>query len=448
MLDRFIKNPEIKRNIWLDFSLNRMVLMPLFTYLLFYVVFIYFDKSTPYNEVFNLSIILFVIIVYLWGTRQASECIIAEVNNRTWDAQRLTLLSPWQMTIGKLFGSTLYQWYGGVLCLLSFVVASFYLPGTILRLKMGIMLILIGVFVHSIAITLSLMTIKKDRSKKVTGNAFNFIISLLIASHLVGMLIQVLSHKDKTIGWYSFEINVSTFSLVSVAFFTFWAVIGVYRNIRSEFMLHNGPWVWLAFMLSIMIYFAGIDMESSSNILIQRWYVALAVCVVLIYFMAFRESKYIVDIKHLIYHIKQGEWKKLINNSPLWLLSFMVAMLISLVIVVIYPFTDGVVKVFDIGKSNLFFSIHVMLFVIRDLSIMLYLNLSEKRKRADTVMLLYLFLLYGILPFFFRLPFSIAPYMLYPYPDSPILFGLIPAVAQVVGMMFLLERRFKKVLKS
>ena len=51
---------------------------------------------------------------------EAADSVLDEVNDNTWDFQKLSALSPWSLAFGKLFGSTIYCWYGG---LIAFAVA-------------------------------------------------------------------------------------------------------------------------------------------------------------------------------------------------------------------------------------------------------------------------------------------------------------------------------------
>ena len=50
------------------------------------------------------------------ASRRASA-IIGEIRERTWDGQRLSSLGAGTMMWGKLFGSTIFNWFGGAICL-------------------------------------------------------------------------------------------------------------------------------------------------------------------------------------------------------------------------------------------------------------------------------------------------------------------------------------------
>lgn len=92
-------NPELRRNLWLEFSLHRLIGMPAVLALLF-ALFGSFGGAWR-ERVFTAALWGFVILAHFWGTRQASAAVTDEVRDRTWDWQRLSALSPWQMTWGK-----------------------------------------------------------------------------------------------------------------------------------------------------------------------------------------------------------------------------------------------------------------------------------------------------------------------------------------------------------
>jgi pimeloyl-ACP methyl ester carboxylesterase len=75
-----------------------------------------YGRTVPQDTIYRAGIIvlLFGVLTILWGTRLAANSILDEMADKTWDWQRLSILSPWTMTWGKLFGATAFAWYGGL----------------------------------------------------------------------------------------------------------------------------------------------------------------------------------------------------------------------------------------------------------------------------------------------------------------------------------------------
>jgi len=109
-------NPEFIRNLWLEFTLHRVLVMPAIVGILFLLMYLVngqkLDSATAVS-----AAILFCSIIFIWGTRVASESVIQEINASTWDTQRMSAMGPWSMAWGKLFGSTVFVWYGGFICM-------------------------------------------------------------------------------------------------------------------------------------------------------------------------------------------------------------------------------------------------------------------------------------------------------------------------------------------
>ena len=123
-------NPELRRYLWLELTTARLVAMPLVISALGLLAGASaWEAGQPTGGVDVLQAIsagavtCFVLLVLLWGTRLAAGAVVREVADRTWDQQRLSSVGAWDMAWGKLFGSTVYVWYGGLLLLAVAVVA-------------------------------------------------------------------------------------------------------------------------------------------------------------------------------------------------------------------------------------------------------------------------------------------------------------------------------------
>ena len=88
-------NPELLRNLWLQFSLERTVAAPLIIGAVFALV--AFVADGGWSEVGSAANIGFLVIVYLWGTRRAVNVLADEITSGTWDGQRMSSIGPWSM---------------------------------------------------------------------------------------------------------------------------------------------------------------------------------------------------------------------------------------------------------------------------------------------------------------------------------------------------------------
>src|SRR5271168_1286252 len=107
-------NPEFRRNLWLEMTPRRIALMTGVLALAFFAAAL--SGGSDYRPA-SVAEALYYFIVVLWGSRNAAMSVVGEIRDRTWDSQRLSSLGAGQMTWGKLFGSTIYNWHGGAICL-------------------------------------------------------------------------------------------------------------------------------------------------------------------------------------------------------------------------------------------------------------------------------------------------------------------------------------------
>ncbi|MCI5139655.1 MAG: hypothetical protein D3922_14880, partial [Candidatus Electrothrix sp. AR1] len=168
----------------------------------------------------------------------------------------MTAIGPWNLVWGKLFGSTLYAWYGGLFCLLVFVVAFFSAPKPFRFLDLLLFLLFAGVFVQSTLLAFILMEFAKNRDLGKLNLSSYSVAGILFSLTLLPFAIGA-HDADNTTLWYSIELHPMRMLLSSALFFCLWGIIGFYRAMRKELQFDTGPWVWTLFVLSLMLYASG-----------------------------------------------------------------------------------------------------------------------------------------------------------------------------------------------
>ena len=133
----------------------------------------------------------------MWGGFLVSNTINEEIRNGTWDNQRLSPISPWKMTIGKLFGSALYTWYGSIIMLIIYAYSSLrYLPTSHVMYNLS-MLILSGIFCHLVALLITTQSIKSKKLHKSSSSIAALIVSLIASGYFY---LKVFFSKAETVG--------------------------------------------------------------------------------------------------------------------------------------------------------------------------------------------------------------------------------------------------------
>jgi len=379
-------NPEFQRQLQLEFSQARLIGVPLILGVIFALTYIIDDYQ--FASVTTRSALgLFLLMVSFWGARQAVDSVLEEQRSHTWDTQRLSALNPWTMMIGKLLGSTLVVWYGGVICLVIYAISA---PSATNFIWVCSYAITSGLLVQSVSLLLSLCALRKEQI-----NSNSIIIGLaILAAFTIGSFIIPLSESSQEIqpnvNWYGVNATVQFVSLMSVIFALFWCVVGNYRLMAQELRIRTLPWVWLSFALFLILYIGGfIPAEKFGD---YFYTVAFSICLTLSYFAVFTEHHEPMRIKRLFTYIAAENWWRSAEELPLWCVTFVLAILVAIPLSFTHPA--------DIEELHIY-PLTILLLLLRDIGIFLFFNYGKNPQRAFSLTLLSLILLYGVFPSIF-----------------------------------------------
>jgi hypothetical protein len=431
-------NPEFRRNLWLELTPYRLVGMPMILGVLLLLAYILNGKQ--YGEsVANTALVLFGLLAFLWGTRLASEALISEIRNHTWDNQRMSVIGPWSMTWGKLLGSTIYPWYGALLCLLVYLTSQPSLGLSVI--ETAVLLVGSGLLGQAVGLLSSLQAIRKNqRYGRFQTTAF-----LVLGA---GCAVSVLSWPfaaSMGVFWYGRYCPDDLFVLTSLVVFLGWAVFGIYRLIRAELQLKSLPWAWGLFVMFLMGYFAGFPGDGSwatgQSVWQQRLLSAFLMTLVLAYGTAFCERKDPVAFRRLLQYLGRCEWGRAMQVFPLWLSTLPFVVLTCAVLAVVDLTSGPSEGVEQVAVP----AVAMVLFLLRDFGILLFLNLGRIPKRADMLTILFLVLLYGVIPTILAaLDLDRLTGLFWPIQGVPAEIVLPAALFQAVAILWLMARRWRK----
>lgn len=431
-------NPEFRRNLWLELTPYRLVGMPVILGILLFLAYL-LDGKQYGASVAKTALVLYGLLAFLWGTRLASEALISEIRDHTWDSQRMSVLGPWSMTWGKLLGSTIYPWYGALLCLLVYLTSepSLGLP----LIETVVLMIGSGLFGQAIGLLSSLQAIRKNqRYGRFQTTAF-----LVLGAACALALLNWPFAQSADISWYGGVYPDDRFVLISLAVFLFWVIFGIYRMIRSELQLKSLPWAWGLFILFLSGYLAGFlgegRWDAGQSVWTLRLLSAFMTTLALAYATAFSERKDPVALRRLQQSLGRREWARAMQSFPLWLSTLpFVALSGAMLVVVDVGLTpaEGV-------KPVAVAAVAMVLFLLRDLALLLFLNLGRVPKRADMLTILFLVLLYSVIPTMLAaLGLDRLTALFWPTPGAPAVIVLPAALLQAAAMLGLLAHRWRK----
>ncbi len=296
-------NPEFQRNLWLEMTPRRMTLMVVLLALVFFAAAI--AGGSDYS-LGGTAEWLYYAIVVVWGTRNAAMAVVGEIRERTWDMQLLSAIGPGEMTWGKLFGSTVYNWFGGAICL-AVLLSDRATHQSAATAFIGLVYYLaVGAISQAAAFLASLVAIRRRQAHSRLDIFVYQVIGLAagVAVYTIWSIADpagsILTRKPASdfVIWWGQSFDTRGFLLVSLALFTAWTLIGCYREMRLELKMRNGPVVWLAFLVFIGIYVAGFDAWLARDKSVAGWdpaslrlALAATTYATLTYLMVFLEPK-------------------------------------------------------------------------------------------------------------------------------------------------------------
>jgi hypothetical protein len=387
-----MNNPEFKRNIWLELSLHRLIAAPVLLGLIFFVL-IQNDNGAGAGMTNSIAKSIFVIATILWGSHLAFSSVSDELQNRTWDNQRMSALSPFKLAWGKLFGATAFAWYIGVPCLIAMLITpSMTYDSTvqISNVSVVIGLILGALFAQALAFVSALIAAKSNAAVP-RG------ISLLFLFVLMPMVGQFLFDTRQSAQlWYGYDFTRNGFINASLLAFTAWTWLASYRVMQSALQIKIKPWVMLSFVLFSAFYLLGFY---NSRHIGDFASLAFILAVSMAYLGALTEKRDLVSVRRCINPWLAQNPASALKETPYFVVLALFSVLALLLTLVGTSIDDNFFfKNALHGQPFIWLGLVVILLMLRDIGLLYYFSLSKKPQRALMTTFFYLIVLYVLLP--------------------------------------------------
>jgi len=424
-------NPEFRRNLWLELSPRRLMTMTAVLLLIFFAAVATGSEVAPAS----VAVFLYYFIVVLWGTRNAATAVVGEIRDRTWDFQRLSSLGAGQMTWGKLFGATVFNWYGGALCLAVIVADRLAHQGPLAALLALAYFLIIGVIAQSASLLASLVAALRRQTHTRLEVFVYQAVGLLAASVAynvweiadpAGALAAQRKAAD-VVSWWGLALDARAFLLLSLAAFAGWLLIGCYRAMRLELKMQNGPLVWLGFLLFMGLYVAGFDawfprvaVNGVMGPIALRLALAAATYAIITYAMVLLEPKDRVLYRRMGSQLAKGEFLGIARSLQGWMMSCKATYIVTIALIVWL--------VHDHHLQGAMLVAAALAFLSRDVAIFVLLQTLPGQRRGDFAALVTLLVLYVLAPAIAHgLGLDRALAIFYPQESEPLWLG--PAIA-------------------
>ncbi len=402
-------NPEFLRQIWLQFSLPRLILTPVLLLLGAYAV--YTSSDSADGGVRNLiiaSLGAFCVLVFLFGSYSVGMSISDEIQEKTWDQQRMSALTPWSMTWGKLFGAASFAWYGGLICLLIYFSvawqASEMVGGQPLRLVA--ILLLTGVLLHALALASSLQSLAFAGQPARRGMGLLFVI-LIILPNLAALFFRGQSELGQVV-WWGGAYETLDFLLASSLLFAACLLLTATRQMSDNLAVRLYPWGWPVLAIVLTLYFGAFveQLHLGRNSLygsprgFALVFMGLGISAVMTYLALFSQPHTPSAWQSLGNSCAEKNWQRTLQKVPPWVT--------SLVLTWVFLFVLGTLSLTRLGTWDFFQSIRTFspisfaaslaCLLVRDACLLLFFSFKPKARRVFPTFATCFFLLYGLLP--------------------------------------------------
>jgi len=397
-------NPEFQRNLWLELTPARLLLM---TGFVLFLIAIFSAAPTGFPSSGAVALALYYFLAILWGTRNAALSVIAEIRERTWDFQKLSASPPLALMWGKLFGATSFTWFGAILCLPFVIYPIWRGEGSTPALSELVILLFQGVLAQSVSLLTSLALIRRQHNYwrldaflcQVTG------IVAAVSAYGFSNLLSIGPQAQATFSWWGMTLQPHWFQFFSLLVFTGWSLVGCTRAMRLELRLVNGPFVWLAFLGFLGLYEAGFESwfafyaESDGGAVdaaALRLMIADLAFACSAYGMVFLEPKDPVHFRWLVGEARAGRFGRAFLALDCWMLSFGATVLCTLLLAFVL-WGDSQPIAGAPGPALVLPLLAALGFFARDIALFVLLR-TWSRERGDFAALAALAVLYALLP--------------------------------------------------
>ena len=388
-------NPEFQRNLWLEAS-PRRVTWAAVTIILIYTATALVTRDVVHRAaVFSgVGIAVFVACAVIWAARAAGSSVLTEVADRTWDFQRLSALTAWDMTWGKLFGATLLASAAGLTGIVVHLLAAGPANAWLILLLLASALL-----VQGLSFMAALVGVRKARAEgrvARTGGVLGglilgyFLLSALAASRAFSLTGQRGGGfgwlgRQGVVDWWGMTSSALVFWSISALVLAVFALAGAWRLMRLELQMRNEPLVWPLFLVVLAAWVAGFragPLGYGASIAAA----GIAMCLAA-YAAAFVEPADRVALRRFAGLAVRGEAAEAARIAPASLFPLIFALILTLI-------GFGVPAVGIPGayqNSGAFLA-----FLIRDLGVIALFRFGPRPQRGDIGAVIALAVLYGV----------------------------------------------------
>lgn len=266
-----------------------------------------------------------------YGFVLAGRSLSEEARHNTWDWQRLSSLSPWQMAWGKLLGAALPAWLYALWFALALAVIALVWPTPSLQLTHAVGLaVLWGLALQTWS--MNLVLIGWGQKERLVHSKRKAMLPLL----LLGLLgLPVLSHLYQRLEpanarseyWWGLSLGNLSYLYLLGALVLGLGLLALWRQLCTQLDVRTLPWAW-----PLGLALAGFFAAGSANaglggfLATTAWLAMLGTAVVAVLHM----EQHLRAWRQVQWSLSRQRWRSALEALPLWPISLLLALICSL----------------------------------------------------------------------------------------------------------------------
>ncbi len=250
-------NPEFRRQFWLQISATRLILAPV---VIAIVVAVLAATEPTTTAIHTFAWVALLVAVLFWGTSVVGTSIRDEITGRTWNQQRMSRLTPWQLMSGKLFGATSYVWYVALLCALVALFSGRAASSAFEPHNPAIeyvFLLALGVFAHSVALMAPLAFQSGSGEPRVSVPSIAVFALVFVMFQAAPSGVTPSAGESVNTAWFGMSTTPQLLAMWTALSLAAWGILGAWRAMRQALQVRQLPWALPAFVAFMGVWAAG-----------------------------------------------------------------------------------------------------------------------------------------------------------------------------------------------
>ena len=315
------------------------------------------------------------ITLLFYGAYLAGNSLRQELQQKTWDWQRMSSLTPWQMSWGKWLGATAPAWLYAACFITAGLLAQSLSPHANQMTGSNIAMAVVWGMAAQVWVMNAVLLSWSDKGSFGWRRAMMLpvLMVFLIPSRVIQHVWQRIAHEEDHAIWWFFSLSpVQSVVLVGSAL-TALGLLGVWRQLSQRLDVPTLPWAWPAGIAGLALLLAGFFPITLSSAL--SWLSCIAFMATA-YIALHSMDNGLQQWREVQWHSTRGQWKGAWQSLPLWPVSW----LLGVVAAVIWMLVPGRTESFPVSSAWLVAL--VGLHLLRDALILTGFSLMSGKLRS------------------------------------------------------------------